>query len=203
MRSSGPVLQPTGCLDAPGGETPGVIAAPTVPERGDAAISVEVIPSAWHRPPRRSMETWALMALPGLDERAERAVADVMARGCAAGRVVRVDLDSIVVATELGDRRARAGELPTVGDWVVVHVQEDAVVVGVARRWSDRPAGTPQGARRCFPALTALNLALGDWLGDLATVPRTFVLATIAVPIVIYGVMPHLHRERARLVRRT
>ena len=53
-----------------------------------------------------------------------------------------------------------------------------------------------------FPTLTALNLALGDWLGELSTVPRTFVLATIAVPIVIYGVMPHLHRVRARLVHR-
>jgi hypothetical protein len=29
---------------------------------------------------------------------------------------------------------------------------------------------------------------------------RTFVLATIAVPIVIYGLMPHLHRLRARLL---
>ena len=54
-----------------------------------------------------------------------------------------------------------------------------------------------------FPTLTALNLALGDWLSDLTTVPRTFVLATIAVPIVIYGVMPHLHRARARLLRRS
>ena len=53
-----------------------------------------------------------------------------------------------------------------------------------------------------FPTLTALNLALGDWLRDLPTVPRTFVLATTAVPIVIYGVMPHLHRARARLLRR-
>ncbi len=53
-----------------------------------------------------------------------------------------------------------------------------------------------------FPTLTALNLALGDWLSDLPTVPRTFVLATIAVPIVIYGVMPYLHRARARLLRR-
>ena len=53
-----------------------------------------------------------------------------------------------------------------------------------------------------FPTLTALNLALGDWLSDLPTVPRTFVLATIAVPIVVYGVMPHLHRARARLLRR-
>ena len=53
-----------------------------------------------------------------------------------------------------------------------------------------------------FPTLTALNLALGDWLSDLPTVPRTFVLATIAVPIVIYGLMPHLHRARARLLHR-
>ena len=53
-----------------------------------------------------------------------------------------------------------------------------------------------------FPTLTALNVALGDRLGDLPPVPRTFVLATIAVPIVVYGVMPHLHRARARLLRR-
>ena len=51
-----------------------------------------------------------------------------------------------------------------------------------------------------FPTLTALNLVLGDQLSDLATIPRTFVLATLAVPIVIYGVMPHLHRARARLL---
>ncbi len=53
-----------------------------------------------------------------------------------------------------------------------------------------------------FPTLTALNLALGNWLSELPTIPRTFVLATIAVPIVIYGVMPHLHRARAHLLRR-
>ena len=53
-----------------------------------------------------------------------------------------------------------------------------------------------------FPTLTALNLAFGGWLSDLATVPRTFVLATVAVPIVIYGVMPHLHRARALLLTR-
>ena len=29
---------------------------------------------------------------------------------------------------------------------------------------------------------------------------RTFVLATIAVPIVIYGLMPRLHKIRARLL---
>jgi antibiotic biosynthesis monooxygenase (ABM) superfamily enzyme len=51
-----------------------------------------------------------------------------------------------------------------------------------------------------FPTLTALNLLLGDWLGDLNPVLRTFVLATVAVPIVIYGLMPQLHRLRVRLL---
>jgi antibiotic biosynthesis monooxygenase (ABM) superfamily enzyme len=53
-----------------------------------------------------------------------------------------------------------------------------------------------------FPTLTLLNLALGDWLGTLAPVLRTFVLATVAVPIVIYGLMPQLHRLRGRLLTR-
>jgi antibiotic biosynthesis monooxygenase (ABM) superfamily enzyme len=51
-----------------------------------------------------------------------------------------------------------------------------------------------------FPTLTVLNLALSDWLGTLTPVVRTFVLATIAVPIVIYGLMPQLHRIRRRLM---
>jgi hypothetical protein len=34
----------------------------------------------------------------------------------------------------------------------------------------------------------------------MSAVPRTFVLATIAVPVVIYGLMPQLHRLRARLL---
>jgi antibiotic biosynthesis monooxygenase (ABM) superfamily enzyme len=51
-----------------------------------------------------------------------------------------------------------------------------------------------------FPTLTALNLLLGDWLGGLNAVLRTFVLATVAVPIVIYGLMPQLHRLRVRLL---
>ena len=54
-----------------------------------------------------------------------------------------------------------------------------------------------------FPTLTVLNLVLGTWLHTLSTVPRTFVLATIAVPVVIYGLMPHLHRLRAQLVTRS
>ena len=53
-----------------------------------------------------------------------------------------------------------------------------------------------------FPTLTVLNLTLGSRLSELGTVPRTFVLATIAVPIVIYSVMPHLHRARGRLLSR-
>ena len=53
-----------------------------------------------------------------------------------------------------------------------------------------------------FPTLTALNLTFGDWLATLSPVVRTFVLATIAVPIVIYGLMPHLHRARAHLISR-
>ena len=51
-----------------------------------------------------------------------------------------------------------------------------------------------------FPTLVVLNLSLGRVIADLAVVPRTFVLATAAVPVVIYGLMPQLHRLRARLL---
>ncbi|MEU4623923.1 hypothetical protein AB0G04_28610 [Actinoplanes sp. NPDC023801] len=51
-----------------------------------------------------------------------------------------------------------------------------------------------------FPTLTVLQLLLGDLLRDTPVVLRTFVLATIAVPIVVYGLMPLLHRLRARLI---
>jgi antibiotic biosynthesis monooxygenase (ABM) superfamily enzyme len=53
-----------------------------------------------------------------------------------------------------------------------------------------------------FPTLTVLNLALGEWLATLSPVLRTFVLATAAVPIVIYGLMPQLHKLRVRLLSR-
>jgi antibiotic biosynthesis monooxygenase (ABM) superfamily enzyme len=53
-----------------------------------------------------------------------------------------------------------------------------------------------------FPTLLVLNLLLGGWLRELPTVLRTFVLATVAVPIVIYGLMPRLHKARALLLRR-
>jgi antibiotic biosynthesis monooxygenase (ABM) superfamily enzyme len=51
-----------------------------------------------------------------------------------------------------------------------------------------------------FPTLTEVDLTLGDWMGTLTPVVRTCVLATIAVPIVIYGLMPQLHKLRARLL---
>ena len=53
-----------------------------------------------------------------------------------------------------------------------------------------------------FPTLTLLNLTLGPWLAHLGPILRTFVLATVAVPIVIYGLMPRLHRIRSGLLTR-
>jgi antibiotic biosynthesis monooxygenase (ABM) superfamily enzyme len=53
-----------------------------------------------------------------------------------------------------------------------------------------------------FPTLTVINLVLGDWLRTLNPVVRTFVLATVAVPIVIYALMPQLHRIRFHLLTR-
>ncbi len=53
-----------------------------------------------------------------------------------------------------------------------------------------------------FPTLTVLNLTLSPHLKDQSVVVRTLILATVAVPIVIYGVMPQLHRARARLLAR-
>ncbi|MEU8606602.1 hypothetical protein AB0C29_01150 [Actinoplanes sp. NPDC048791] len=53
-----------------------------------------------------------------------------------------------------------------------------------------------------FPTLVALNVTLDDWLSRLTPVVRTFVLVTIAVPIVIYGLMPQLHKLRGRLLTR-
>lgn len=50
-----------------------------------------------------------------------------------------------------------------------------------------------------FPTLTILNLILGRWLYTLAPVERTFVLVTIAVPIVVYVLMPQLLRIRGLL----
>lgn len=54
-----------------------------------------------------------------------------------------------------------------------------------------------------FPTLTVINYALGDWLVTLPQLVRTFVLTTVAVPIVIYGLMPQLHRIRGHLLTRS
>ncbi|MFZ0157815.1 MAG: hypothetical protein WAL50_02205 [Kineosporiaceae bacterium] len=72
-----------------------------------------------------------------------------------------------------------------------------------------RPVGPPSKHQLAlmiwiavFPTLTVLNLAIGPWLAELGPVLRTFVLATIAVPIVIYGLMPRLQYLRARILIR-
>jgi antibiotic biosynthesis monooxygenase (ABM) superfamily enzyme len=51
-----------------------------------------------------------------------------------------------------------------------------------------------------FPTLTVINLTIGPYLKGANPVLRTFILATIAVPIVIYGLMPQLHRIRGRIL---
>jgi antibiotic biosynthesis monooxygenase (ABM) superfamily enzyme len=53
-----------------------------------------------------------------------------------------------------------------------------------------------------FPTLTLLNLTIAPFLSAQHPVLRTFILATVAVPIVIYGLMPHLHRLRVALILR-
>jgi antibiotic biosynthesis monooxygenase (ABM) superfamily enzyme len=72
-----------------------------------------------------------------------------------------------------------------------------------------RPA-TPPGRHQLavmiwlcvFPTLTALNVTFGSWLAPMSPVLRTFVLATIAVPVVMYGLMPHVQRARIHLLSR-
>ncbi len=53
-----------------------------------------------------------------------------------------------------------------------------------------------------FPTLTVLNLTVGSLLQDANTVVRTLVMVSIAVPVVVYVLLPQLHRLRARLLSR-
>lgn len=53
-----------------------------------------------------------------------------------------------------------------------------------------------------FPTLTILNVLFGDLLAGLPMIVRTLVLVTAAVPIVIYGAMPQLHRARKAIMAR-
>lgn len=52
-----------------------------------------------------------------------------------------------------------------------------------------------------FPTLTILNLLLDGMLEQTPMVLRTLILSTIAVPIVIFGLMPPLQRLRLLLLR--
>ncbi|MFF2277082.1 hypothetical protein [Agromyces sp. NPDC058126] len=52
------------------------------------------------------------------------------------------------------------------------------------------------------PTLLVINLVLGPLLAVLPLVLRTIVVVTIAVPIVIYAVMPVLHKLRRGLLAR-
>ena len=51
-----------------------------------------------------------------------------------------------------------------------------------------------------LPTLTVLNVAMSSVFAGVPIVLRTFVLATVAVPIVMYSLMPRLHRLRVRLL---
>ena len=53
-----------------------------------------------------------------------------------------------------------------------------------------------------FPTLTVLNVLFGHQLAQLPSLLRTFTLASVAVPIVIYGLMPRLHWLRAGMLSR-
>lgn len=74
-----------------------------------------------------------------------------------------------------------------------------------------RPAPVPPPSRHqlalmiwlaVLPTLTLLNVGLSGLLAGVPVVLRTVVVATLAVPIVMYGLMPQLHRLRARLLAR-
>ncbi|WP_430788737.1 hypothetical protein [Actinoplanes sp. G11-F43] len=53
-----------------------------------------------------------------------------------------------------------------------------------------------------FPTLTILQTLLGGLLRDVPMVLRTLIMATLAVPIVVYALLPLLQRLRARFVTR-
>lgn len=52
-----------------------------------------------------------------------------------------------------------------------------------------------------LPTLTVLQLVLGDFLTKVHPYLRPPIMATVAVPIVVYGVMPRLARLTARVAR--
>jgi antibiotic biosynthesis monooxygenase (ABM) superfamily enzyme len=52
-----------------------------------------------------------------------------------------------------------------------------------------------------LPTLTLLQLVLGDLLAAVPPYLRPPIMATVAVPIVVYAVMPRLARLTARVAR--
>ncbi|SDL99824.1 hypothetical protein [Nonomuraea jiangxiensis] len=52
-----------------------------------------------------------------------------------------------------------------------------------------------------LPTLTVLQLALGGLLEPVPPYLRPPIVATLVVPIVVYGLLPRLQRARARLIR--
>jgi antibiotic biosynthesis monooxygenase (ABM) superfamily enzyme len=53
-----------------------------------------------------------------------------------------------------------------------------------------------------LPTLTVLQLLLGHLLTQAPPMLRPPIMATLAVPIVVYGLMPRLSRLTARAARR-
>ena len=53
-----------------------------------------------------------------------------------------------------------------------------------------------------LPTLTTLQLVLGRALAHLPEIVRPVVVATLAVPIVVYVLVPRLQRVAARVARR-
>jgi antibiotic biosynthesis monooxygenase (ABM) superfamily enzyme len=70
---------------------------------------------------------------------------------------------------------------------------------------AERPLSTHQLALMVWiavlPTLTLLQLAFGGYLEGVPQLLRPPIMATLAVPIVVYVLMPQLQRFRARLVK--
>lgn len=50
------------------------------------------------------------------------------------------------------------------------------------------------------PTLLIINVFLGPFIAPVHVIPRTLIVVTIAVPIVIYALMPVLHKIRRRIL---
>jgi antibiotic biosynthesis monooxygenase (ABM) superfamily enzyme len=74
---------------------------------------------------------------------------------------------------------------------------------------TDQPCAPPSQHRQAvtvwlavLPTLTVLQLLLGDVLAEVPPYLRPPIMATFAVPIVVYVLMPRLARLTARVARR-